>query len=122
MTEEKKVLLADDDPRMRALLAMSLGNHFTLLEAADGDQALEMARRAKPDLVLLDVSMPGILGLEVCRLLKQDRETSDIVVVMLTGRDAARDKEEALEAGATDYMTKPFSPKALLDKVVELLS
>ncbi|MBI2854894.1 MAG: response regulator [Chloroflexi bacterium] len=119
---KKKVLLVDDDPRTRNLLAMSLGNRFSLLEAADGRQALEVARSEKPDLVLLDIAMPGNNGLEVCRLLKQGPETSNIVVVMLTGRDTAEDKEQAMEVGATDYVTKPFSPRALLDKVVELLS
>ncbi|MBI2856895.1 MAG: response regulator [Chloroflexi bacterium] len=119
---QKKVLLADDDPKMRALLRMSLGDRFVLLEAGDGQQALEMARKEKPDLVLLDIAMPGLDGLEVCRLLRQGPETKGIAVVMLTGRDAEADIRRARELGAADYVTKPFSPRALLDKVVEVLS
>lgn len=119
----KQVLLADDDKSVRDLLRETLGDdeRYDVLEAADGEQALEIARRRRPNLIFLDVLMPKKNGFEVCRELKRDPATAGIKVVMLTalGQDDARD--EGLGAGADDYFTKPFSPLALISKVEQIL-
>ena len=91
--------------------------HLGGREAADGVEALEKARDQSPRLVLLDIMMPRLDGLEVCRQLKADPDTSDIVVVMLTAQAQERDRDQGLAAGADDYFTKPFSPLALLNMV-----
>jgi signal transduction histidine kinase/ActR/RegA family two-component response regulator len=111
-----KLLIADDEPAVRALVHVTLeGDDYEILEAADGLEALEVARGESPRLVLLDIMMPRLDGLEVCRQLKSDPQTSDIVVVMLTAQ--AQDRDQGLAAGADDYFTKPFSPLALLNMV-----
>jgi len=117
----KKILLADDDPRIRRLVAATLGNHYRLLEAADGEQALEVARRETPDLVLLDVRMPRMDGFEVCRRLKTSQDTSAVRVIMLTGMGSDEDQQMGRQVGADGYFVKPFSPRALLDKLSEML-
>jgi CheY-like chemotaxis protein len=113
-----KLLIADDEPAVRALVHVTLeGDEHEILEAADGLEALEVARDESPSLVLLDIMMPRLDGLEVCRQLKSDPDTSDIVVVMLTAQAQDRDRDQGLAAGADDYFTKPFSPLALLNMV-----
>lgn len=113
-----KLLIADDEPAVRDLVHVTLeGDDYEILEAADGVEALEVARGEAPRLVLLDIMMPRLDGLEVCRQLKADPDTSDIVVVMLTAQAQERDRDQGLAAGADDYFTKPFSPLALLTMV-----
>lgn len=120
--ERKRVLLADDDPSLRRLVGTTLGSEdFELLHAADGDEALEVARREHPGVVLLDVNMPRRNGFEVCRLLKADPATADIRIVMLTARGNDADRQLGREAGADEYFVKPFSPVKLLDTVYALL-
>lgn len=119
----KQVLLADDDKSVRDLLVETLGDdeRYQVLEAADGEQALEIARKRRPNLVFLDVLMPKKNGFEVCRALKSDPATAGIIVVMLTalGQEDARVRGQ--QAGADGYFTKPFSPLALISKVEEIL-
>lgn len=119
----KKILLADDEEPVRALVAATLknDNRYQLLEARNGMEALELARRERPDLVLLDVVMPHIDGFEVCRQLKADPATRHITVIMLTALAQEADKERGQQVGADGYFTKPFSPLALLNKVDEVL-
>jgi CheY-like chemotaxis protein len=113
-----KLLIADDEPAVRALVHVTLeGDEHTIFEAADGIEALEVARSEHPGLVLLDVMMPRLDGLAVCRAIKSDPATSGTVVVMLTAQAQDRDRDQGLAAGADDYFTKPFSPLALLDMV-----
>jgi CheY-like chemotaxis protein len=114
-----KLLIADDEPAVRALVHVTPEGDYEILEAADGLEALEVARGESPRLVLLDIMMPRLDGLEVCRQLSPAPETSDIVVVMLTAQaqDRDRDRDQGLAAGADDYFTKPFSPLALLNMV-----
>ena len=113
-----KLLIADDEQAVRSLVHVTLeGDDYEILEAADGLEALEVARDESPSLVLLDIMMPRLDGLEVCRQLKSDPDTSDIVVVMLTAQAQDRDRDQGLAAGADDYFTKPFSPLALLNMV-----
>jgi DNA-binding response OmpR family regulator len=118
----KKVLAVDDSPYMLALMRLTLtGERCQVLEAVDGGRALDLAAAERPDLVLLDVMLPGLDGLAVCRSLKADPATSTIPVIMLTARGRPNDVDAGLAAGASDYITKPFSPRALLDKVEQLL-
>lgn len=117
----KKILLTDDDPRLRTLVSLTLGDDFVLLQAANGEEAVKVARREMPDLILLDIMMPKLNGFEVARILKSDSETQQIRIVMVTGRDSPEDVQRGIEAGADAYFIKPFSPRALLDKVNELL-
>jgi len=116
----RTVLIADDDPRLRSLLRWTLEQgQFHVVAAADGLAALEMARQVEPDLYLLDVGMPGLNGIEVCRRLREQQVITPIL--MLTGFGAEEDKVAGLEAGADDYQTKPFASKELLARVNALL-
>jgi DNA-binding response OmpR family regulator len=118
--ERRTVLIADDDPRLRNLLTWTLEQgQFNVVEAGDGLSALELARRVKPDLYLLDVGMPGMNGIELCRQLRAESVISPIL--MLTGFGSEEDKVAGLEAGADDYQTKPFASKELLARVNALL-
>src|SRR5256885_2128744 len=108
------ILLADDEDSLRALVRATLSGDHRLIEARDGREALEAARRERPDLVLLDGLMPEVDGFEVCRRLKDDPATRGIRVIMLTGLDAAADLDRGRAAGVDDYLTKPFRPAALL--------
>jgi len=117
-----KVLIADDQPNMRQLVRLTLDSgHFEILEAADGNAALEIARRERPDLVFLDWTMPGLSGVEVCRALRDDAALDGIRIVMLTARSQPDDRSHAHDMGADDYITKPFSPIQLLEKVRDVL-
>jgi two-component system alkaline phosphatase synthesis response regulator PhoP len=116
----RTVLIADDDPRLRNLLTWTLEQgQYTVVAAEDGLSALEMAKEVKPDLYLLDVGMPGLNGIEVCRRLRAEQVITPIL--MLTGFGAEEDKVAGLEAGADDYQTKPFASKELLARVNALL-
>jgi two-component system phosphate regulon response regulator PhoB len=117
-----KILIAEDDATVRSLIRMTLDSGQTqILEVEDGEGALQVARRELPELIFLDWSMPGTSGIEVCRALRADPNTADIKVVMLTARSDSLDREEGFAAGADEYITKPFSPLNLLDKVIEVL-
>lgn len=119
----KKLLIADDEEGVRTLVRMTLElDSFEIFEATDGHRALELAREHQPDLIFLDVAMPGLSGLDVCRELRKEDATARIPVVMLTARAQETDRREGLEAGADHYFTKPFSPVALLSKVTEVLA
>ena len=116
-----KLLIADDEPAVRALVRVTLeDDDYRILEAADGVEALQKIRDENPSLVLLDIMMPGMNGLEVCRIVKSDPTTSGTVVVMLTAQAQQRDRDRGLAAGADVYFTKPFSPLALLDLVARV--
>jgi DNA-binding response OmpR family regulator len=116
----RTVLIADDDPRLRNLLTWTLEQgQFRVVAAEDGLSALELGRAVQPDLYLLDVGMPGLNGIEVCRQLRAEHVISPILI--LTGFGAEEDKVAGLEAGADDYQTKPFASKELLARVNALL-
>jgi DNA-binding response OmpR family regulator len=120
----KTILIVDDQFEVRELVKVTLRTGgYNLLEADNGRAALEEAGREHPDLVLLDVMMPGdIDGMEVARRLKADQETRDITIVMLTAKGQKMDQEAGLAAGADDYFVKPFSPLELIRKVESLLA
>jgi len=110
-----RILVVDDEPQIRRVLRSTLTfRGYELVEAASGEQALELARKVKPDLILLDVNLPGMSGVETCREL---RRFTAMPIIMLTVRNAERDKVVALDAGADDYVTKPFGIEELLARV-----
>jgi two-component system phosphate regulon response regulator PhoB len=114
------VLVVDDEETMRLLCRVNLSvSGVGVLEAPDGETGLEMARREKPDLILLDVMMPGIDGWEVARRLGADPETKDIPIVFLTARAGAEDRLIGEQVGAVGYVVKPFDPVSIAT-VVEL--
>jgi response regulator RpfG family c-di-GMP phosphodiesterase len=118
----KKILLVDDEVIIRKLARNTLrSQNYTILEAADGDEAIRIAQSEHPDLILLDIRMPGKSGFEVCRLLKSDAATRDIIVLMLTAEMLDEDMEEGMRSGAADFFTKPFSPLELMAKITSYL-
>lgn len=115
----QKVLIVEDEVSLLESLAYTLNRQgYKVLEAAEGYQALKVARQEKPDLLILDVMLPGIDGFEVCRILRQEMSQP---ILMLTARDDEVDKVVGLEMGADDYLTKPFSMRELLARVKALL-
>jgi DNA-binding response OmpR family regulator len=117
-----KILVVDDEPDALELIEVNLkGAGFDVLSAANGRQALEKARATLPALVLLDVMLPEVDGLEVCKSLRRDPKTASIPIIMLTARAAEIDRVVGLELGADDYITKPFSPRELILRVKNLL-
>ncbi|MFY9588888.1 MAG: response regulator [Actinomycetota bacterium] len=108
----------DDDPLIRDLVRAVLEDaSYDLDEASSGEEALRVASRRPPDVVLLDVMMPGLNGFEVAERMKHDEKTSDAVVIMLTAKDAPEDRRRGMDAGADVYFTKPFSPLELLTTI-----
>jgi DNA-binding response OmpR family regulator len=118
----KKVLICDDEPYIVESVSYVVRKAgFLVVTAEDGEEALAVARREKPDLVFLDIMMPKISGYEVCRTLKEDAATRGAYVVMLTARGQEEDEKRALGMGADEFMTKPFSPRKLRAKLHEVL-
>jgi DNA-binding response OmpR family regulator len=112
------VLVIEDDPDIRELVEYNLKREgFKVVSAADGERGLESARRAAPDLVILDLMLPGVDGVEICRRLKEDPLTRGIPVIMVTAKDDETDVVLGLGVGADDYVPKPFGPKALIARV-----
>jgi two-component system, OmpR family, KDP operon response regulator KdpE len=110
-----RILVVDDDPQIRrAMRATLTSRDYQVSDARTGEEGLEMLRAAPYDLVLLDINMPGMGGIETCRLI---RSSSEIAIIMLTVSNAEKDKVEALDAGADDYITKPFSMPELLARI-----
>ena len=110
-----RILVVDDDPQIRRVLKATLiSQGYEVRDAANGEEALEAFRQSKLDLIILDMNMAGMTGIEVCRSI---RSTSDVGIIMLTVRDSEADKVAALDAGADDYVTKPFSSPELLARV-----
>jgi len=110
-----RVLIVDDEPQIRRVMRATLsGAGYSVADARSGEEALEKLREERFDLVLLDVNLPGISGIETCRAI---RAQSDVLVLVLTVRSANQDAVEALDAGADDYMTKPFSMEVLLARI-----
>ena len=117
-----KILIVEDEANIRQLVRYNLEKEgFQVMEAADGLQGLRTAQKEKPDLVLLDLMLPGMDGLEVCRTLKGAPATSALPIIMLTAKAEDVDKIIGLELGADDYMTKPFSPRELTARIKAVL-
>src|SRR5438270_8084671 len=109
------ILVVDDEPQLRRVMLATLTDlGYTVVDAKSGEEALERFREEQPDLVLLDLNMPGIGGLETCRAIRMG---SDVPIIILSVRNTERDKVEALDAGADDYVTKPFGMEELLARI-----
>ena len=113
-----RVLIVEDEPDMNDLLADILSAYdFDPVQAASGEQCLAMLAEQPPDAILLDLMLPGMSGIEVCKKLKDSRATRTIPILILTALDSHPDRLNAYEAGADDYMTKPFAPDALVSRL-----
>jgi DNA-binding response OmpR family regulator len=120
--DAKLILVADDEPDIVTIVEMILRSQgYDVLKAANGLEALELAERHSPDLILLDIMMPDMDGWEVLRLLHVDPSTSEIPVAMISAKTGSRAKITSMQEGAVDYITKPFDSQELLSKVRELL-
>ena len=113
-----RILVVDDEPQIRRVMRTTLvANGYEMAEARSGEDALAMLRSERYDLVLLDVNMPGLGGIAACRAIRSERPGLDLAIIMLTVRNDERDKVEALDAGADDYVTKPYSTPELLARI-----
>jgi len=119
----KKILIVDDQVEIRELVEVTLRvDDYEIFQAESGEKAIEIAKAEKPDLIIMDIMMPGGMdGLETTRIIKNDPDTKDCIVIMLTAKGQQEDREKGIEAGAVDYFAKPFSPLDLMRKVEEVL-
>ena len=117
-----RILVVDDEIYIVHILDFSLGMEgYEVITALDGEQALEKARVEKPDLVVLDIMMPKLDGYETCKMLKADEGTKDIPVILLSAKGRNVDQKIGFEVGADDYITKPFSPRKLVERINAIL-
>ena len=118
-----KILIVDDSKNIRKLLSVVLksGKHV-IIESGDGNEALEKARNERPDLILLDVIIPGKDGISVCREIKSDKRTKDIPVIVITSDTSDETRQKAISSGAAAFITKPFEPKEIREAVKKHLS
>ena len=118
----QKILVVEDEPDIRKLVQYNLAQeHFKVLEAEDGEQALKIVQRDKPNLLILDLMLPGLSGIELCRILRDRSDTAKLPILMLTAKAGETDRVLGLEMGADDYLTKPFSPRELVARVRAIL-
>jgi two-component system, OmpR family, phosphate regulon response regulator PhoB len=123
MPDRQLVLVVDDDPSILLLCRVNLElDGFRVLEAADGETALALAREHQPDIVLLDLVLPDLDGWQVLRVLKDDPRLAEVPVVILTARTDDQDRIRSLTTGAAEYVTKPFSPFALAQVIQDVLA
>ncbi len=117
-----KILVVDDEIYIVHILDFSLGMEgYEVVTALDGEQALEKARSEKPDLIVLDIMMPKLDGYETCKRLKADPVTKDMPVILLSAKGRNVDQKVGFEVGADDYITKPFSPRKLVERINAIL-
>ncbi len=115
---KERILVVDDEEDLLELVRYNLGNYGYKVDCVtSGEDALERVRLSSPDLILLDLMLPGIDGLDVCRIVKNDSKTSHIPIIMLTAKGEESDIVTGLELGADDYITKPFSPRVLIARI-----
>ncbi len=121
----QKILIVDDEPNILTLMEQALEDledeGVELLTAKNGEEALEMIKTEKPNLVFLDVMMPKMNGLKVCQIVKHELQMTDIHIIILTAKGQEFDKQKGIEVGADLYLTKPFRPKEVLEKSMEVL-
>jgi two-component system, OmpR family, alkaline phosphatase synthesis response regulator PhoP len=119
----KKILVTEDSPTILEILKSVLSEEgYEVIAAADGQQALDLARTEKPDLIILDLMLPKIDGYKVCRMLKFDEKYKEIPIIMLTARTKDEDEQLGKEVGADAYIKKPFQPEMIVDKIKEFLN
>ena len=122
MATKHKILIVDDEPDALELIEFNLkAGGYEVVTAADGEEALQKARSVLPSLIILDLMLPEVDGMEVCKILRRDQRTAAIPIIMLTAKAAEIDRVLGLELGADDYVTKPFSPRELVLRVKRLL-
>ena len=119
--QKKLVLVVDDEKQIVDLIKLTLGDDYVYDEAYSGEEALKKVQSAKPDLILLDIMMPGMDGYEVAKRLRADSETRDIVIAMVSAKKEDHDILTGIDVGAIAYITKPFNPYDLQEKVKELI-
>ena len=120
--DRKRILVVDDEIYIVHILEFSLTMEgYNILTAFDGEEAMRVIEQEKPDLVVLDIMMPKLDGYEVCRRLRKDDRFATLPVILLSAKGRSVDREVGLQAGADDYITKPFSPRKLIEKIRELL-
>ena len=119
---KKKILIVDDEPNVRRLSRTILSKNFDVVEAEDGKQAIESANTQQPDVILMDMMMPKMDGLTACHAIKKDPATKSIPVIMVTAIGFELNIKLSQQMGATAYVTKPFAPKELLDKIQQILA
>ena len=116
------ILVVEDEPDIRKLINYNLAqDRFKVLEAEDGEQALKLLQHEKPSLVILDLMLPGLSGLELCKILRERPDTAWLPILMLTAKAGEADKVVGLEMGADDYLSKPFSPREMVARVRAIL-
>jgi CheY-like chemotaxis protein len=119
---KKKVLIVDDEPNVRRLSRTILSKNFDVVEAEDGKQAIEISNTQQPDVILMDMMMPKMDGLTACHAIKKDPATKSIPVIMVTAIGFELNIKLSQQMGATGYVTKPFTPNDLLDKIEQVLA
>jgi len=117
----RKILIADDEPAVRSLVCSMLEKDYSVVAASNGEEAINIARVQKPDLILMDIMMPKVDGYIACYTIKSDPELNSIPVVMLTGIGHELNKKLAKEVGADGYITKPFKLQELMEVIVKFL-
>ena len=115
--EKSRILSVDDNPDNNEIIQEILSDDYEVRIAASGEEALQIAPEFKPDLILLDIMMPGIDGYETCRRIKADSSLKDTTIIMVSAKDQVDDKVEGYEVGAFDYITKPFTEEDLVNSI-----
>lgn len=114
---KKKIMIADDESYVRDMVASALEDDYIVLEASDGEEAVNMARNHKPNLILMDILLPKLDGVSACHLLKSDANTKEIPIIIINGRTDKLDQNYSKIIGADDCLAKPFNVQDLIDKV-----
>jgi len=120
--DKKRILIADDEPGIRLAVTRMLDKDYVVLEASNGEEAVKMAERERPDVILMDLMMPSMDGYTACSLIKADQGTNMIPVIILTGIGHEFNKKFAMEMGADGYITKPFTTQALANVIASILA
>ena len=120
--KKKTILIADDESNIRLMVSSMLSKDYLVLKASDGQEAIDIARTQKPDLILMDIMMPNVDGYSACHAIKKDKTTSTILVVMVTALGQELNQKFAEQMGADGYITKPFSLHSLTDVISRFLN
>lgn len=119
---KNRILIADDASHILRILKFNLEHEgFEVFTAKDGDEAVEVAKKVIPDIILMDIAMPNLDGCEACKILRKEPQISEKPIIMLTAMGQFIDKQKAIESGASDFISKPFSPSELIKKIKNIL-